>query len=226
MTRVTYFGNSEAMPPKTMPRLWSERGFVTKPLYICNISELISYRHESNNIIRKQMLNEDELLNDRKNIVSIRLGNSDRMTVRSMAARLFVRESKLYRFAIHHLINRLHKLNDDSCCGSELLLLFLDFKDELATHLDLKKHQLFKIFNGRTTQAEKFVAMSDIELLLMPDHIVRQRLQLIPDALKYKHADTIEWLRNYFTSKYALVSNNEIENDNEDNILSLKQSQL
>lgn len=152
------------------------------------------------------MLNEDELFNDKKNIVSIRLGNSDRVTVRTLASRLYVRESKLYRFAIHHLINRLHKLNDDSYNGNELLLLFLEFKEELATHLELKKHQLFKILNGRTTQAEKFVAMSDIELLLMPEHIVRQRLQLVTDAAKHKHVDTTEWLRSYFTDKYALTT--------------------
>ncbi|PPD33546.1 MAG: hypothetical protein CTY19_07280 [Methylomonas sp.] len=156
-------------------------------------------------MIEKRMLTEDDLYNDKKNIVSIRLGNSDRVTVRTLAARLYVRESKLYRFAIHHLINRLHKLNDDNYCGKDLLLLFLDFKEELATHLELKKHQLFKILNGRTTEADKFVAMSDIELLLMPEHIVRQRLQLMTDAIKYKHADTTEWLRNYFTDKYALT---------------------
>lgn len=177
-------------------------------------------------VLGMSMLNEDDLLNDRKNIVSIRLGNSDRETVRYMASRLFVRESKLYRFAIHHLIARLHKLNDETCCGNDLLLLFLDFKEELATHLDLKKHQLFKIFNGRTTRAEKFVAMSDIELLLMPDHVIRQRLQLIPDALQFKHANTTEWLRSYFTHKYALVSTMDMAIDAEDDALSLKQSQL
>lgn len=149
-------------------------------------------------------MNEDELFDDRKNIVSIRLSNSDRIAVRSMAGRLFLRESKLYRFAIHHLLNRLERINDDSCCGSDLLLLFLEFKDELAVHLELKKHQLFKIFNGRNTLPEKFVAMADIELLLMPDHVVRQRLQLSPEALQFKHPNAIEWLKAYFTEKYSL----------------------
>lgn len=149
-------------------------------------------------------MNQDDLFDERKNIVSIRLTNSDRIAVRSMAGRLFVRESKLYRFAINHLLTRLHKLNDDGCCGSDLLLLFLDFKDDLSAHLDLKKHQLFKIFNGRNTQPEKFVAMADIELLLMPDHGVRQRLQLIPEALKFKHANAVEWLKAYLADKYDL----------------------
>lgn len=149
-------------------------------------------------------MNQNDLLDDRKNIVSIRLTNSDRSAARSMARRLFVRESKLYRFAINHLLNRLHKLNDADCCGSDLLWLFLDFKDDLTTHLDLKRHQLFKIFNAKNTPLEKSVAMADIELLLMTDHGLRQRLQLIPEALKFKHANTTEWLKAYLADKYNL----------------------
>lgn len=149
-------------------------------------------------------MSDNELFNDRKYIVSMRLSNADRIAVRSTAARLFVRESKLYRFAIHHLLNRLHRLNDDACCGSDLLLLFLEFKEELSVHLELKKHQLFKIFNGRNTHPEKYVAMADIELLLMPDHAVRQRLQMTPDAAKTKHAETKAWLKGYFLEKYQI----------------------
>lgn len=149
-------------------------------------------------------MKQDELFDERKNIVSIRLSNSDRIAVRSMAGRLFVRESKLYRFAINYLLHRLQTLNDDSCSGSDLLLLFLEFKDDLTTNLELKKHQLFKIFNGRNTLPEKFVAMADIELLLMPDHAVRQRLQLTSEALRFKHANAVEWLKAYFIDKYGL----------------------
>ena len=74
-------------------------------------------------------MNEDNLiLNDKKHIVSMRLNNADRISMRSTAARLFVRESELYRFAIYHLLNRLHKLHDESCTGSDLLPLFLEFR--------------------------------------------------------------------------------------------------
>jgi len=135
----------------------------------------------------------------------MRLNNTDRVAVRSTAARLFVRESELYRFAVYHLLNRLHKLHDESCTGSDLLPLFMEFRDELNIHLNLKKHQLYKIFNGNNTAPEKFVAMSDIELLLMPHHGVRQRLQQIPEALDLKEAETNAWLRNYLVEKYCLV---------------------
>ena len=150
-------------------------------------------------------LNENEaLLNDKKQIVSMRLNNADRNAVRSTAARLFVRESELYRFAVYHLLNRLHKLHDESCSGSDLLPLFLEIREELTQQLGLKKHQLFKIFNGKNTAAEKFVAMADIELLLLPLHVVRQRLQQTSDALPLKQSNTGAWLEAYLSKKYEL----------------------
>lgn len=155
----------------------------------------------------------DSLLNDKKHIVSMRLNNADRMAVRSTAARLFVRESELYRFAVYHLMHRLHKLHDESCAGSDLLPLFLEFKEELNVHLNLKKHQLFKIFNGKNTSPEKFVAMSDIELLLLPQHVVRQRLQQIADAAGFKHPSTSEWLEQYLLSKYLINSGTETDGE-------------
>ncbi|MDD4915099.1 MAG: hypothetical protein PHW13_08710 [Methylococcales bacterium] len=157
----------------------------------------------------------DTLLNDKKHIVSMRLNNADRTAVRSTAARLFVRESELYRFAVYHLMHRLHKLHDESCSGSDLLPLFLEFKEELNLHLNLKKHQLFKIFNGKNTSPDKFVAMSDIELLLLPQHVVRQRLQQIGEAVVFKHASTSCWLEQYLLRKYLinLDAENEINSD-------------
>jgi hypothetical protein len=143
-------------------------------------------------------------LDDKKNIVSIRLSNADRDAVRIAAARLFVRESELYRFAVRHLLNRLHHLLDESFTGCELLPLFLEFSDEINAELGLKKHQLFEILNRRTAGPEKFVAMSDVELLLLPQHVVRQRLLHISDASPHRHTDTRIWLEQYFRTKYLL----------------------
>ncbi len=147
----------------------------------------------------------DDGMDDVKQVVSLRLNNSERSAVRDTAARLFVRESKLYRFAIDHLLNKLHKLQEESCTGSDLLPLFLEFRDDLHTHLGLNKRQLFKILNGKNTQPQKFVSMADIELLLMPRHAMRQRLQITQDAADTKHADTTTWLECYLLGKYGLM---------------------
>jgi len=157
------------------------------------------------NLENNWALNEtDDGMDDVKQVVSLRLNNTDRTAVRVTAARLFVRESKLYRFAIDHLLNKLQKLQDDACTGSDLLPLFLEFKGELNTHLGLKKHQLFNILNGKNTAADKFVSMADIELLLLPEHVIRQRLQLSPDAASSKMVDTSVWLEMYLLRKYGL----------------------
>lgn len=157
----------------------------------------------------------DDYLDDVKHVVSVRLNTTDRTAVRFTAARLFVRESKLYRFAIDHLLGKLHKLQDDSCTGSDLLPLFLEFRDELHSHLGLKKHQLFKIFNGKNTEPKKFVSMADIELLLLPNHALRQRLQLTPDAADTKLTNTYAWLESYLFKKYGVSSKDEQSQTNE-----------
>jgi hypothetical protein len=144
---------------------------------------------------------------DKKHIVSIRLNNDDRAGIRTTAARLMVRESELYRFAVCHLLNRLHKLHDDASIGSDLIPLFLEFREEFNNQLSLKKHQLFKIFNGRNPPQNKFVAMADIELVLLPQHSVRQRLHAIQEAAIHKEASTEVWLKSYLYFKYQLDSN-------------------
>lgn len=143
----------------------------------------------------------------------MRLDNIDRNAIQTMASRLFVRESELYRFAVSNLLNRLHKLHDMDCTGSDLLPLFLEFREELIQNLGLKKQQLFTIINTGNAHPDKFVGMSDIELLLLPQHLVRQRLLMIEDALTFKQNNISVWLENYFVAKYGLVNTSEVDFD-------------
>ena len=109
-------------------------------------------------------------------MISVRIDESDRSAVQAMATRLFVRESDIYRFAISYLFTRFDCLLDDSCAGSDLLLALVEIRNELHHTLGLKKHQIEKIINNSNFKPEKYVAMSDIELLLMPQHILKQHL--------------------------------------------------
>lgn len=145
----------------------------------------------------------------------MRLNNDDRLAIQSMASRLFVRESELYRFAVNTLLNRMHKLHDLDCTGTDLLPLFIEFREELNQNLGLKKQQLFNIVNNGISHPEKFVAMSDIELLLLPQHLVRQRLLQIQNAVAFKQYDINAWLESYFVEKYGLAKNinEDIETD-------------
>jgi hypothetical protein len=141
---------------------------------------------------------------EKKHIVSMRLNNNDRNAIQMMASRLFVRESELYRFAVNTLLNRMHKLHDPDCTGSDLLPLFIELREELNQNLSFKKQQLFKIVNNGNAHPDKFVAMTDIELLLLPQHLVRQRLLQIEDALSVREQNISAWLERYFAMKYGL----------------------
>lgn len=147
---------------------------------------------------------QDPIESDKKFIVSMRLNNTDRMAIRTIASRLYVRESEIYRCAVNNLLNSLQKLHDTGCTGSDLLPLFMDFRVELIQGLGLKKQQLFNIINSGNVDPEKFVAMSDIELLLLPQHIVRQRLLQISKALEVKQDNIESWLESYLIENYGL----------------------
>lgn len=156
---------------------------------------------------------ENFIESDKKFIVSMRLNNNDRMAIRAMASRLFVRESDLYRCAVNNLLNSLHKLHDLECTGSDLLPLFIKFREELIQGLGLKKQQLFNIINTGNIHPDKFVAMVDIELLLMPQHKVREQLLQISEAIAVKQNDIGAWLESYLSYKYALDAIIEAEAD-------------
>jgi len=144
-------------------------------------------------------------VSEKKHIVSMRLNDHDRNAIQTVASRLFVRESEIYRFAINILLNRMDKLHDLDCSGSDLLPLFIELREEFNQNLGLKKQQLFKIVNNGNAHPDKFVAMADIELLVLPQHLVRQRLLQIEEALAVKQHDISAWLENYFVGKYGLA---------------------
>ncbi len=154
---------------------------------------------------------QDPIESDKKFIVSIRLNNTDRMAIRTIASRLYVRESEIYRCAVNNLLSCLQKLHDTGCTGSDLLPLFIKFRVELIQGLCLKKQQLFNIINCGNAYPEKFVAMSDIELLLLPQHLIRQRLLQISEALEVKQDNIGAWLEGYLVEKYGLNKNSEEE---------------
>ncbi|MCF7986788.1 MAG: hypothetical protein K9L60_04395 [Methylovulum sp.] len=150
-------------------------------------------------------------MNELKQIISLRLVDSDRAAVQAIASRLFVRESDIYRFAINYLLNRFGCLFDETCTGSDLLPAILEIRAEINHTLGLKRHQLEKIINGSNQHPDKYVAMSDVELLLMPQHILKQRLMKLDESASSAPSDVEAWLKEYLTEKYNLL-NPRVEN--------------
>ena len=141
-------------------------------------------------------------MNELKQIISLRMVDSDRAAVQAIASRLFVRESDIYRFAINYLLNRFSCLLDETCTGSDLLPALLEIRAEINHTLGLKRHQLEKIINGSNLHPDKYVAMLDIELLLLPQHLLKQRLMKLDEIPR--DADVETWLKLYLTEKYSL----------------------
>jgi hypothetical protein len=152
-----------------------------------------------------QQLSGSCILNELKQIISLRLVDSDRAAVQAIASRLFVRESDIYRFAINYLLNRFSCLFDDTYTGSDLLPAMLEIRAEINHTLGLKRHQLEKIINGNNLNPDKYVAMCDIELLLMPQHLLKQRLVKLDESTR-SQPDVETWLKDYLTEKYQLLS--------------------
>ncbi len=143
-------------------------------------------------------------MNELNQSISLRLIDSDRAAVQAIASRLFVRESDIYRFAISYLLNRFSCLFDKSCTGSDLLPAMLEIRAEINHTLKLNRHHLENVFNGNNLNPDKYVAMADVELLLMPQHQLKQRL-MAQDATPRTKVDVETWLRLYLTEKYNLL---------------------
>ncbi len=154
------------------------------------------------------MTSEDDL-NSSKKIVSIRISSKHRNTIKYIGTRLLIKESKLYRLAINTLLSKLKKLNDPNFSGSDLLPLFLELRGQFIEDLEIKTLHLFRIINKLNADPSKFVNMCDVELLLVPDHLLRERLSNQLDAQSTKNIDVHLWLQDYLLSKYGLVKSND-----------------
>lgn len=137
-------------------------------------------------------------------MITLRLENSIRAAVQTMAETFHVREVDIYRFAVSYLLRRMRRLHEDQLTGSDLLPLMLEIREELMSSLSIKKHHLFNLLNGNNTHPDKFVAMSDVELLLSPPHKLREYLQNSDQVPTSSDDDTETQLKNYLFRKYRL----------------------
>ncbi len=143
-------------------------------------------------------------MNELKQTISLRLNDSDHAAVQAIASRLLIREADVCRFAIHYVLHRFNSLFDDACTGSDLLPALLEIRAEINRTLGLKKYQLEKIINGNNLHPDKYVAMSDIELLLMSSPLLEQRLMTLDETAR-PPIDLELWLKMYLSEKYNLL---------------------
>lgn len=144
------------------------------------------------------------MVDQRKQAVSIRLGESDIRNIKRMAARLGVRESDIIRYAIKTMLGRMTPLCDEGIRGRNLVPVLVESGDELIRYFELDAFRLETIINEHVEEARQ-VDRDDIALLAMSglrDEYLMMRLN-DGDCVPGDSALPARSLRHYLYEKYV-----------------------
>jgi hypothetical protein len=106
------------------------------------------------------------MIENRKQMVSLRVGVNELNKVRGVARRLRVRDSDVFRFALKVTLGRLGMLHDESVVGRDLLPVFMEVGTELVNHFHLDAEMLERLINERAQEGQK-VDWHDVELVTL-----------------------------------------------------------
>lgn len=106
------------------------------------------------------------MVDQRKQAVSIRLGESDIRNIKRIAKRLGVRDSDIIRFAIKSTLSRIAPLCDSAIRGRNLVPVLVESGDELIRYFELDAYRLENIINAQADDGRQ-VDRDDIALLAM-----------------------------------------------------------
>jgi hypothetical protein len=106
------------------------------------------------------------VVDQRKQAVSIRLGESDIRHIKRIAERLGVRDSDIIRFALKATLNRIAPLCDPAIRGRNLVPVLVESGDELIRYFELDAFRLESIINEGVDEGRQ-VDRDDIALLAM-----------------------------------------------------------
>lgn len=144
------------------------------------------------------------MVDQRKQAVSIRLGEGDVRNIKRVAQRLGVRDSDIIRYAIKTMLSRISPLCDEAIRGRNLVPLLVESGDELIRYFELDAYRLDSIINEQAEGASR-VDRDDIALLAMSG----LREQYLMMRLKDGNGEPPEVatagrsLRNYLYDKYV-----------------------
>jgi hypothetical protein len=145
-----------------------------------------------------------DVLDHRKQAVSIRLGESDIRNVKRLAQRIGVRDSDIIRYAIKTTLNRIAPLCDDAIRGRDLLPVLIESGDELIRYFELDAYRLESIINQDVGEGSQ-VDRSDVALLAMSGLREQYLVMRLRDAGDGKPESGIpeHSLRSYLYEKYV-----------------------
>src|SRR5260370_22189105 len=147
------------------------------------------------------------VVDQRKQAVSIRLGESDIRNIKRIAKRLGVRESDIIRFALKSTLSSIAPLCDPAIRGRNLVPVLVESGDELIRYFELDAFRLESIINENVEEGRQ-VDRDDIALLAMSGW----REEYLVMRLKYGNRTPLyappphRSLRPYLSDKYASPS--------------------
>ena len=137
--------------------------------------------------------------------ISVRLRGSDIDKIKSIARRLNVSDSEIFRFGVRLALSRLLPLLDEKACGFRVLPVFVENGAELVRHFDMDATHLGRVINEHCSDAAARVDPADLNLLTMhglPSDYLRMRMQeLVGESLEGPAVWTA--LRTYLYRKYG-----------------------
>jgi hypothetical protein len=144
------------------------------------------------------------VVDQRKQAVSIRLGEGDLKNIKRMARRLGVRDSDIIRYAIKSMLNRTSPLCDDAIRGRNLVPVLVESGDELIRYFELDSYRLETIINDCADDALR-VDRDDIALLAMSG--LREQYLMMrmkgANGTSQEAVSQARSLRNYLYDKYV-----------------------
>jgi hypothetical protein len=137
-----------------------------KSSWNCHSHDILFAYHQVRIVWRNKTKEDGFVLDQRKQAVSIRLGESDLRNIKQIARRLGVRDSDIIRFAIKSMLQRISPLCDDGITGRNLVPVLVESGDELIRHFEVDAYRLERIINERAEENDR-VDREDIALLAM-----------------------------------------------------------
>lgn len=167
------------------------------------------------------------MVDQRKQAVSIRLGDGDIRNIKRVAKRLGVRDSDIIRFAIKSTLGRIAPLCDQAMRGRNLVPVLVESGDELIRYFELDAFRLESIINDKAEEGRQ-VDRDDVALLAMSDLREEYLLMRIKDGRPTvgDSSERTRSLREYLYDKYVYrCSENRVGSyKQDDNVVPLDES--
>lgn len=136
--------------------------------------------------------------------ISVRLRGSDIGKIKSIARRMDVSDSEIFRFGIRLALSRLLPLLDHNACGFRVLPVFMDNDAELVRQFDMDAAQLERVINAECEPHHR-VEAHDLNLLTLhglPSDYLRMRMQELTGE-PVESVTVWKSLRTYLYRKYG-----------------------